>query len=221
MAAVKELSDEVKRIHAQIKSFQFEKEDIGKRIRKIRESLGLGQKEFEKLVKGSSLDEITNAKGGNSNTSKWELGQNLTDVQTLNAIAIAGGHSLQWLLYGGDEKQKNNKLTIKDIGVALFELAKITNVEFHDYQAPSLQFFYDTEYETTQTQLLEKLFKRVAASVETKEKWVMTDEQLMNAGLADIPPISIDELLKLSQQEIERFKSPIFHQNQNFDDPPF
>lgn len=214
MAANKELQDSVKRIHDKIRGTHLNNQEIGKRIKSIREQLGLTQKQFEKLVKGYSLDKVANtASGGNSNASKWECGNNLTDVQTLYSIATAGGVSLQWLLFGGSN-EKPQKATIKewtlrDIGRALFEFSKYAPVGYNDGSGTLdgtgyFEIFIPNEYETNQKRVLGKLFSRIAKfpDMVNDVAWSAMSEKLIEAGLSDIPDLTINEMTKADAVEL-------------------
>lgn len=73
---------------------EINKTEVGKRIRSIRQSLGLSMDAFAERIDNK-------AKSGT--VSNWETGKNLPNNERLKRIATLGNKSLTYLLYGQDD----------------------------------------------------------------------------------------------------------------------
>lgn len=73
---------------------------LGTRIRKIRSSLGMDQKQFAKEINATV-----------SALSNWENGRNKPNDNMIEAIASLGGISAKKLIYGSLEEYVNNYIT--------------------------------------------------------------------------------------------------------------
>ena len=107
----------------------MDKKAVGKRIFNIRNSLNLTLEQFGK-------DPDINAE--RSNVSKWERGATLPNEARLEVIAKKGNMTINELLYGNSEKDKEElfegiiKLPRGDVIDLMMRVAKVFEMENDD-----------------------------------------------------------------------------------------
>lgn len=120
------------------KLMEIDKQEVGNRIRSIRQDLNLSMEKFGKLIGDLPRSTVNN----------WERGINLPKTETLHQIAEIGHVTNEYLLYGDQENQyilemlqkKAGKLDSKIEGLILNEI-KHANLNGEKEMNQMIEFF--------------------------------------------------------------------------------
>lgn len=88
-------------------------EEVGKRIRHIRYDLGLSMTQFAKRIDKKAMS---------GTISNWETGKNLPNNERIKRIAELGGVSVNYLLYGIDDRFENGESITYYLGTTIHQI---------------------------------------------------------------------------------------------------
>lgn len=110
---------------------------VGARIRSIRKSLGVNQKDFAKLV-NATVPAVSN----------WENGRNLPNNERLKVIAKLDNISVDELLYGNKEDYIRGIIQefCEDNGLLVNEKALKKTLFAHTYTAELMKYYEPSEF---------------------------------------------------------------------------
>lgn len=174
---------------------EVNKKEVGKRIKRIRQSRGMNLEEFGNLFSVSK-----------SNVSKWESGANLPNSDRLHTIAKLNNQSVDDLLYGDFEEYVYNLAKNTVINFMKDNLVELNENNYSRY-AKSLYWFIDFTIKRDKNYFDKDTFIR-------KMNYHLEIEHgLGNRDLDSLTQYAYTKTLEASEVVVEYYDDPIGREN--------
>lgn len=183
----------------------FNKEQIGKRIRDIRIERRETMEQF-----GKAISDLTDkkSKSGKSNVSRWERGENLPNDITLEAIAQLGGKTVNQILYGDDYQTRIENI-IRDSNPINYGNYKTYYEELTVRYFEKINYLYPTK---------EEVIKKYLDIVETRKNELTLNSMVDSLGNSidaidqhyqGFININMDDINKLNTEHLQELSDNI------------
>lgn len=183
----------------------FNKEQIGKRIRDIRIERRETMEQF-----GKAISDLTDkkSKSGKSNVSRWERGENLPNDITLEAIAQLGGKTVNQILYGDDYQTRIENI-IRDSNPINYGNYKTYYEELTVRYFEKINYLYPTE---------EEVIKKYLDIMETRKNELTLNSMVDSLGNSidaidqhyqGFININMDDINKLNTEHLQELSDNI------------